>query len=182
MTTSVFLTVDVEFAWRHYAAGYDVDTIYARSIEPAGVGLSFQLAQLARHGLKACFFVDPMPALVFGIDPVRRMVETILAAGQEVQLHIHPNWRGADASDRKTRYGRFQLHEYGADEQRALLVTATELLVAAGRRSRFARAAIPRTTTRCGRSPVWASSMIAATMAARRRSAASSWRRRRSRR
>ncbi len=72
MTTSVFLTVDVEFAWRHYAAGYDVDTIYARSIEPAGVGLSFQLAQLAHHGLKACFFVDPMPALVFGIDPVRR--------------------------------------------------------------------------------------------------------------
>lgn len=132
MTTSVFLTVDVEFAWRHYAAGYDVDTIYARSIEPAGVGLSFQLAQLARHGLKACFFVDPMPALVFGIDPVRWMVETILAAGQEVQLHIHPNWRGADESDRKTRYGRFQLHEYGADEQRDLLVTATELLVAAG--------------------------------------------------
>jgi hypothetical protein len=132
MTPCVFLTVDVEFAWRHYAAGHDVETLYARSIEPAGVGLSYQLDQLARHGLKATFFVDPMPALVFGIDPVRRMVETILAAGQEVQLHIHPNWRGAAADDRKTRYGRFQMYEYGRDEQHALIATATELLVAGG--------------------------------------------------
>ena len=38
MATSVFLTVDTEFAWRHHAAGLDVDTIYDRSIEPAGVG------------------------------------------------------------------------------------------------------------------------------------------------
>lgn len=132
MATSVFLTVDVEFAWRHYAAGHDVETIYARSIEPAGVGLSYQLAQLARYGLKACFFVDPMPALVFGIDPVRRMVATILDAGQEVQLHIHPNWQGAEDSDRKTRYGRFQMHEYGRGEQHALIARATDLLVQAG--------------------------------------------------
>ncbi|PAV93748.1 hypothetical protein WR25_00591 [Diploscapter pachys] len=113
-----------------------------------------------------------MPALVFGIDPVRRMVETILAAGQEVQLHIHPNWRGADESDRKTRYGRFQLHEYGADEQRDLLVTATELLVAAG--------APPPIAFRAG--SYSANDDTLPTMAARRRSAASGWHRRRSRR
>ena len=70
MATPVFLTVDTEFAWRHHAAGLDVDTIYARSLEPAGVGLSYQLDRLAAHGLKACFFVDPMPALVFGLGPV----------------------------------------------------------------------------------------------------------------
>ena len=130
--TCVFLTIDTEFAWRHHAAGLDVETIYARSIEPAGVGLSYQLDLLAEHGLKACFFVDPMPALVFGLAPVKRMVDTILAAGQEVQLHLHPSWTGARVGDRGACYGRFQLHEYTLAEQRDLIRGAAELLVAAG--------------------------------------------------
>lgn len=132
MATPVFLTVDTEFAWRHHAAGLDVDTIYARSLEHAGVGLSYQLERLARHDLKACFFVDPMPALVFGLAPVKRMVDTIMAAGQEVQLHLHPNWTGAQQGDRAAHYGRFQMYEYTLDEQLGLLRGAIELLVAAG--------------------------------------------------
>ena len=82
MTTHVLLSVDTELAWRHYRAGCGWDENYARSVEPAGVGLSFQLDLLRRHGLKACFFVDPMPACLYGIEPIRRMVETILSAGQ----------------------------------------------------------------------------------------------------
>jgi len=128
----VFLTIDTEFAWRHHAAGLDVEAIYTRSLEPAGVGLGYQLDRLAAHDLKACFFVDPMPALVFGLAPVQRMVETILAAGQEVQLHLHPNWTGAHAGDRAATFARFQMHEYTLDEQIGLLRRATELLVAAG--------------------------------------------------
>lgn len=130
--TPVFLTVDTEFAWRHHAAGLDLDTIYARSVEPAGVGLSFHLDLLARHGLKATFFVDPMPAMVYGLRPVARMVEAILTAGQEVQLHLHANWAGAVAGDRGAAYARFNLHEYGAGEQHDLLAGARDLLVAAG--------------------------------------------------
>ena len=72
--TPVFLTIDTEFAWRHHAAGRSPNTIYARSCEPAGVGIGYQLARFARHGLKAWFFVDPMPALVYGLDPIRRVV------------------------------------------------------------------------------------------------------------
>lgn len=132
MTTPVFLTVDTEFAWRHHAARLGCDDIYARSLEPAGVGLSYQLAELARHELKACFFVDPMPALVYGLAPVRRMVETILAAGQEVQLHLHPNWTEARLGDGGVRHARFQLHDYSLTEQTELLVRATDLLVEAG--------------------------------------------------
>lgn len=130
--TPVFLTVDTEFAWRHHAAGLDVETIYGRSIEPAGVGLSHHLALLGAHGLKACFFVDPMPALVYGLKPVARMVEAILAAGQEVQLHLHANWAGARRGDRGAAYARFNLDEYGAAEQVDLLAGARDLLVAAG--------------------------------------------------
>ncbi len=130
--THVFLTVDTEFAWRHHVAGLDADAIYARSIEPAGVGLSFQLALLKRHGLKACFFVDPMPALIFGLDPVRRMVSTILDAGQEAQLHLHPNWTGACLGDRGAACARFEMIDYDLDAQRDLILGAAELLVAAG--------------------------------------------------
>lgn len=132
MPTPVFLTVDTEFAWRHHAAGCDLETIYRRSLEPAGVGLSFQLARLAEHGLKACFFVDPMPALVYGLAPIERIVDTILAAGQEVQLHLHPDWQGARIGDAGAGRGRADLHQHDAAEQLHLLSVARELLVAAG--------------------------------------------------
>ena len=88
--TPVFLTVDTELAWRHHAAGLDTAALFDRSIEPAGVGIAYQLDVLSRHRLKACFFVDPLPAALFGMAPMRRVVEAILAAGQEVQLHLLP--------------------------------------------------------------------------------------------
>lgn len=129
---TVFLTIDTELAWRHHAAGHDLSVIEARSIEPAGVGLSWQLDLLARHGLKATFFVDPMPALVFGDGWLRRTVAAVLAAGQEVQLHIHAQWDGARAGDRGAAHGRFELIDFSAEQQRALLSRAADLLVAAG--------------------------------------------------
>ena len=132
MATPVFITIDTEFAWRHHAAGLDVDAIYARSIEPAGVGIGFQLARLAEHGLKACFFVDPMPAILYGLAPIRRMVETILAAGQEVQLHAHPGWTAARIGDRGRAHAPVDLNHYDAQEQRTLLAGAIDLLVDAG--------------------------------------------------
>lgn len=129
---AVFLTIDTEFAWRHHAAGLPVAQAYDRSLEPAGVGLTWQLQELARYELKATFFVDPMPAPVYGADWVRRMVEAVLAAGQEVQLHLHANWVGARADDRGVAHGRFELIDHNADCQRALLARAIDLLVAAG--------------------------------------------------
>lgn len=125
MTTRVLLTVDTELAWRHSEAGCSWEENYARSVEPAGVGLTYQLDRLARHGLKACFFVDPMPACRYGIEPIRRMVETVLAARQEVQLHLHPAWAGGG--------GRvFELTGLGRERQRALLADAAQRLVEAG--------------------------------------------------
>lgn len=132
MATPVFLTVDTELVWRHHIAGADLATLYERSFEPAGVGISYQLARLAAHGLKATFFVDPMPALVFGLDPIRRIVATILDAGQEVQLHLHPNWAGAKADNRGRTHARFEMVDYSGAEQQALIGGAKELLCAAG--------------------------------------------------
>ncbi|RED15940.1 polysaccharide deacetylase [Parasphingopyxis lamellibrachiae] len=132
MGTRTILTIDTELTWRHHIAGSGWEENYARSVEPAGVGLSYQLAQLAHHGLKACFFVDPMPALVFGIDPVRRMVETITSAGQEVQLHIHPMWEQARTDGTVAEGTVFELIDHPFDKQRALIAEARALLVEAG--------------------------------------------------
>lgn len=129
--TPVFLTIDTELMWRHHAAGLPTAEIVRRSLEPAGVGVAYQLDMLRRHGLKATFFVDPMPALVHGRDHVARVVAAILAAGQEVQLHLHPNWTAADLADRGA-HARFELIEYSAAEQRALLEQARDLLVECG--------------------------------------------------
>ena len=131
MATHVFLTIDTELMWRHHAAGLGSQAIVSRSLDPAGVGVGFQLELLARHGLKATFFVDPMPALVHGLAHVEAVVAAILAAGQEVQLHLHPNWTAARADDRGA-HARFELIEYTAHEQRALIAGARDLLVAAG--------------------------------------------------
>lgn len=132
MQTRILLTVDTELAWRHHAAGLALDEVYARSIEPAGVGIAWQLARLRDFGLKACFFVDPMPARVFGLDVVKRIVAPILEAGQEVQLHLHPNWAGARADDGGRAHAKFELIDYTAAEQQALIAEARDLLVRAG--------------------------------------------------
>lgn len=127
----VFLTIDTELSWRHHAAGLPVAEVAARSFEPAGVGVAHHLELLARHRLKATFFVDPMPALVYGIAPIRAVVSMILDAGQEVQLHLHPNWLDASQEDR-ARHAEFNLSAFPAMEQRALLEQARALLTEAG--------------------------------------------------
>lgn len=129
MATRVLITVDTELAWRHYARGAGWEENFALSCEPAGVGLTYQLAKLAEHGLAATFFVDPMPALVYGIEPVERMVAPILAAGQEVQLHLHSFWFDLAAG---AEPARFELTAFDAGAQRQLIESARNLLVAAG--------------------------------------------------
>jgi len=129
---SVFLTVDTELMWRRHAAGLDLADQVALSLEPAGVGVGYQLAAFRRHGLKATFFVDPMPAMVYGLDAIRPVVEAILAAGQEVQLHLHPNWAGARRGDGGAHHGRFEMSDYSREEQHALIAGAVDLLKACG--------------------------------------------------
>ena len=130
MATRVLLTVDTELTWGHYVRGASWQENLALSFDPAGVGVPWQLERLRDHGLKACFFVDPMPALVYGLDPIRRMVEPILAAGQEIQLHIHPLWKSV--AEGVAEGENFELTCFDSDGQRELVETARDLLVAAG--------------------------------------------------
>jgi hypothetical protein len=128
--TQVLLTVDTELHWGPHARGASWQENLAIAFDPAGVGVPWQLEKLREHGLKACFFVDPMPATVYGLEPIRRMVEPILAAGQEVQLHLHPVWQSV--AEGIAEGARFELTAYGAEDQLDLIETARELLVEAG--------------------------------------------------
>lgn len=130
MKTRVLITIDTEFLWQpeRLADGWEAN--FARGYDPAGVGVPYQLLMLARHGLKACFFVDPMPACLFGIEPIRRMIEPIVAAGQEVQLHLHPQWTRARLDGSTT--APFELTAWDQARQRDLIFRARDLLIKAG--------------------------------------------------
>lgn len=132
MATDIFITIDTELAWRQHRAKLPLDEIVARSIEPAGVGIAWQLERLNAHGLKATFFVDPMPAVPFGLEPIKRVVGSILDAGQEVQLHLHPGWAGAVPDDGGVAHAPGEMIDYALAEQVDLIASARDLLIAAG--------------------------------------------------
>ena len=137
--TAVYITIDTE-----YSAGLAVELgrharaeVYARSIAgrtAAGdVGIDYQMDVMDAHGIAGVFFVDPMPALVWGVEAVAAVVEPILARGHEVQLHLHPEWLelAGDANPLKGRTGR-NLNAFSEDEQVELIELARAFLVEAG--------------------------------------------------
>lgn len=132
MATRVFITVDTELTWRHHVAGHGWRDNYALSVEPAGVGLSYQIAKLREYGLKGCFFIDPMPAALYGLDPIKRMVETVLEGGQGLQLHCHPMWLGAEMGGGCREGTRFELTDFSYAEQLEIIDQARDWLMQAG--------------------------------------------------
>ncbi len=129
MQGRVLITIDTELSWGHYVPGGGWREHLAKSFDPAGVGISYQLERLREHKLKACFFIDPMPAAIYGIEPIRHMVAPILAAGQEVQLHLHPVWLNLAEGNPP---GSFELTSFNASQQLRLIEKARKLLVEAG--------------------------------------------------
>src|SRR4051794_25350792 len=95
--TKVLFTVDVEVwcdGWdrldEHFPAAL-ARYIYGRT--PAGdYGLPFTLRALTEHGLSGVFFVEALFATRFGPSALEEIVQMIQHAGQEVQLHLHPEW------------------------------------------------------------------------------------------
>ncbi len=83
-------------------------------------------------GLTGVFFVDPMPALVYGIDVIARIVEPIVARGHEAQLHLHPEWlewsKEQPVGDRRGR----SICDFDFHDQVTLIKRARNLLIDAG--------------------------------------------------
>lgn len=138
--TRVYITIDTE-----YSAGLVGDASaaarednFARSIACVGAdgeaGVPHVLRKLEETGQSAVFFVDPMPALVWGVSAIEDVVAPILEAGQDVQLHLHTEWlqwAGANHPLASRRTGR-SLFDFPFEEQCELLDYAHTQLMAAG--------------------------------------------------
>jgi hypothetical protein len=136
--TRVFITIDTEYSSGLYNGPGDRAENYARSIAcvtPEGpAGITHKLELLAEHGQKAVFFVDPMPALVWGVAAIADIVGPIVAAGQDVQLHCHTEWlalAGA-ANPLASRATGKNLADFAFEDQCAILDFARTTLIAAG--------------------------------------------------
>lgn len=138
--TAVYLTIDTEYTAHLPGAGGGPSPRaenFARSIAcetPAGaVGIGHQMDVLDRYGLKGVFFVDPMPALVWGVDAITDVVGPIIARGHDVQLHCHTEWLDFLIDDPLVsgRRGR-HIKDFALADQIAILSYARDTLVAAG--------------------------------------------------
>ena len=135
---NVYLSFDVEVwcnGWdaldARFPASFD-RYVYGRS-KAGDYALPKTLEIIAGHGLTGVFFVEPLFSARFGAAHLRTITELILAARQDVQLHLHPEWTDeirprliADA-DRKRQH----LPYYTLAEQTALIGHARALLEAA---------------------------------------------------
>lgn len=137
--TAVYLTIDTE-----YSAGLAVrlgpharQEVFDRSIScrtPCGeVGIFHQMDVMDAHGIKGVFFVDPMPAMVWGTKAIAAIVEPILQRGHDVQLHLHPEWLeiAGEANPLRGLAGR-NMHDFTEAEQVELIEIAREYLMLAG--------------------------------------------------
>lgn len=132
---NVYLTFDVEIwcgGWGNLDSAFPASFeryVYGRS--PDGdYALPKTLEILNRYGLKGVFFVEPLFAGRFGAEHLRTIVSLIRSAGQEVQLHIHPEWTDeirppiiGNVSEK-----RQHLTYYTHDEQTSLIAFAKALL------------------------------------------------------
>jgi hypothetical protein len=95
--TEVCITVDVEFSiagaltYPDRCRPVSDPPVYGR-IGAREHGLGFLLDRLADHALRATFFVECLNPSYFGDAPMGHVVERLLIARQDVQMHLHPEW------------------------------------------------------------------------------------------
>ncbi|HEU4620825.1 MAG TPA: hypothetical protein VFS42_01245 [Burkholderiaceae bacterium] len=143
----VWITCDVEF-WP-MSPGWPVSPLPSERMGPAGFaseiafyrdgrtpqgcfGLDYQLEVLARHDLKGVFFVEPLASERVGADDLRAVVSSITTRGQEVGLHLHPEWLGDFSHPAWPRRHAPGMHALDRDQQSALIAHGLARLREAG--------------------------------------------------
>lgn len=132
---AVLITVDTELSPLLHQQGASADENFAASItgrtSDGDFGVGWQMDMLERHGLRGVYFVDPAPALVYGDEIVRRIVEPIVARGHKVQLHIHTEWLEW-ASEPPVGVRGLHIGDFSREDQNVLLEWARDTLIRCG--------------------------------------------------
>ena len=137
--TALYITIDTEYSFgmaRRMGGGGRAQNFASAIIgaTPSGArGIHYQMDQFDAHGIKAVFFVDPMPALVWGTEAMADIVGPIVARGHDVQLHLHSEWLElAGAANPLGTCTGGNLRDFGFEQQCTLIDYARGVLMAAG--------------------------------------------------
>ena len=138
----VLITIDTEYSSGLYRSGlgrepgtnfdHAIACRTAGSKNSKGVGIHYQMDVFDRCGITGVFFVDPMPALVWGQEAVDAVVQPILERGHEVQLHLHTEWLALAAENPMGDSAGQNIKDFSLTQQIDLIGFAREKLMAAG--------------------------------------------------
>lgn len=95
-------------------------------------GIRYQMDVLSRHGLKANFMVESLFASATGPEPLGEIVSTIQQGGQDVQLHLHPEWLRRFSDPALPAFAGPGMKDYSCADQQKLIERALHNLRAAG--------------------------------------------------
>jgi hypothetical protein len=119
----VFITIDTECTEERSTPfgvrppiGYDVMMRGRFANQARGLGTDLLISELTRAGLPATFFLEALCAEYFGHDGLAVVVEQLLEAGQDIQLHLHPNfrrpaWRASGGEPLEDNIGAYPLED-----------------------------------------------------------------------
>lgn len=137
--TSVYITIDTEYSSSLAArkGSGSREENFEKSIAgitPSGsVGIGYQLDIFDHYDLKAVFFVDPMPALLWGVEAISDVIGPIIERGHDVQLHLHAEWLAlSEANNPLGKRTGTHIKDFTYDEQCQLIDYARSTLMAAG--------------------------------------------------
>jgi len=135
----VFFTVDVEVwcdGWKN------IDEKFPKSFSKyimgptsrGNFGMPYQLDVLKHHGLTGVFFIEPLFAMHFGMQPLADIVGLVNERSQEVQLHMHTEW--VDVSKESLLEGiqtkRQHMRNFSREDQTILIKKGASLLKQVG--------------------------------------------------
>ncbi len=134
--TAVLFTTDTELSFMLHQRGLSpVDNfriaVMGETADGAW-GIGYQMARLNAHGLKGVFFVEALSSYAFGIDILKRVVNPILEAGHEVQLHLHTEWLKWIEKDLVGTRRGWNVKDFEYVDQCRLLELGLEALIDAG--------------------------------------------------
>jgi hypothetical protein len=135
----VFITVDVEIwcdGWLNIDQqfpGAFRKYIYGTTAK-GDFGLPYKIEILKQYGLTGVFFVEPLFAARFGIQPLTEIVVLLRENAQEVQLHLHTEWVDESREHllENVLQKRQHLRYFSLEEQIILIAAGASLLKRAG--------------------------------------------------